>query len=141
MTLRYGVFLSHKQSEAKDFARALYTLFESRDVRCFLDMEFRDDLNDLEELVAASSTLLFVLTDHVLESEWCLKELAAAVKNNVKIVMVVKEARAVYSHTTMKPQFVRSMLHRSPITSKKHQYYYFPRSSSLINKLSEKRVV
>jgi hypothetical protein len=47
---RYGVFLSHKQSEAKDFARALYTLVECRDVRCFLDMEFRDDLNDLEEL-------------------------------------------------------------------------------------------
>ena len=88
---RYGVFLSHKQTDARDFARALYTLFESRNIKCFLDMEFKDDLNDLEAIVSTSKTLLFVLSDNVLESEWCLKELAAAVRHNVKIVMVVKE--------------------------------------------------
>jgi hypothetical protein len=88
---RYGVFLSHKQSDAQDFARSLYTMFESRNIKCFLDMEFRDDLNDLEAIVSTSRTLLFVLSDKVLESEWCLKELAAAVRHKVKIVMVVKE--------------------------------------------------
>ena len=88
---QYGVFLSHKQTDAQDFARSLYTLFESRGINCFLDMEYRDDLNDFEVIVSRSRTLLFVLSDNVLESEWCLKELAAAVRHNVKIVMVVKE--------------------------------------------------
>ena len=89
---RYGVFLSHKQTDAQDFARSLYTMFESRNIKCYLDiMEFRDDLNDLEAIVSTCRTLLFVLSDKVLESEWCLIELAAAVRHKVKIVMVVKE--------------------------------------------------
>ena len=37
----YDCFLSHKRSEAKDFARALHTLFVTRGIKVFLDYEFR----------------------------------------------------------------------------------------------------
>jgi len=87
----YGVFLSHKQSDAKDFARSLFTLFEGRGVKCFLDMEFRGELNDLELIVSTARTLIFVLSDNVFDSEWCIKELAAAVRHGVKVVFVLKE--------------------------------------------------
>jgi hypothetical protein len=87
----YGVFLSHKQSDAKDFARSLHTLIEGRGVKCFLDVEFRGELNDLELIVSTSRTLLFVLSDNVFDSEWCMKELVAAVRNGVKVVFVLKE--------------------------------------------------
>jgi len=87
----YGVFLSHKQSDAKDFARSLHTLIEGRGVKCFLDVEFRGELNDLELIVSTSRTLIFVLSDNVFDSEWCMKELVAAVRNGVKVVFVLKE--------------------------------------------------
>ena len=87
----YGVFLSHKQSDAKDFARSLFTLIEGRGVKCFLDMDFRGELNDLELIVSTARTLIFVLSDNVFDSEWCIKELAAAVRHGVKVVFVLKE--------------------------------------------------
>ena len=40
---------------------------------------------------AKSRTVLFVLSDDVLDSAWCVAELVAAVKSNVKVVLVVKE--------------------------------------------------
>jgi hypothetical protein len=40
---------------------------------------------------AKSRTVLFVLSDDILDSAWCVAELVAAVKNNVKVVLVVKE--------------------------------------------------
>ena len=38
---RYDVFLSHKRTDAKDFARALYNLLVLRGITCFLDFEYR----------------------------------------------------------------------------------------------------
>jgi hypothetical protein len=90
-TIKYDVFLSHKQSDAKDFVRALHTLFTVRGFRAFLDMEYTGDLGSLEEIVAASKHVVFVLTDNALESKWCLLELEAAVKHGVEVCIVKKE--------------------------------------------------
>ncbi len=38
-SLRYDVFLSHKRTDAKDFARALYNLLALRGMKTFLDYE------------------------------------------------------------------------------------------------------
>lgn len=87
----FDVFISHKRTDAKDFARALYNLLTMRGIKCFLDFEFREELNDLEAIVGRSTNVLFVLTDSVFDSEWCIKELAAAVRSNKNVVLITKE--------------------------------------------------
>ena len=88
---RFRVFLSHKRTDAKDFARALHILFTTRGLSTFLDFEFREELNDLAAIVAACDNFIFVLTDHVFESEWCMHELKAAVLSGVNVILVRKE--------------------------------------------------
>lgn len=87
----FDVFLSHKRTDSKDFARALYNLLVLRGISCFLDFEYREELSDLESIVASCANLVFILTDNIFESQWCMKELVAAAKNNVNIILVVKE--------------------------------------------------
>ena len=87
----FDVFISHKRTDAKDFARALYNLLTMRGFKCFLDFEFREELNDLEAIVERSTNLIFVLTDLIFDSAWCLKELAAAVKSKKNVVLITKE--------------------------------------------------
>lgn len=38
---RFSVFLSHKRTDSKDFARALYNLLVLRGISTFLDFEYR----------------------------------------------------------------------------------------------------
>lgn len=58
----FDVFLSHKRTDAKDFARGLYTLLVLRGHTAFLDFEYREQLNDLDQVVAACDNLVFILT-------------------------------------------------------------------------------
>ena len=88
---KYEIFLSHKQTDAKDFARALHAQFTLRGLPTFLDMEFKEELNDLEAIVASCRNFVFILTDNVLKSEWCLKELASAVRSKCNIILITKE--------------------------------------------------
>uniref|UniRef100_A0A061RFA1 TIR domain-containing protein n=1 Tax=Tetraselmis sp. GSL018 TaxID=582737 RepID=A0A061RFA1_9CHLO len=87
----YNVFVSHKRSDAQDFARTLHTIFVSHDLTCFLDVEDLEVLEDLEFIAAGVDVVVFVLTDNIFQSEWCLKELAAAVIARVPVVLVTKE--------------------------------------------------
>ena len=88
---RYDVFLSHKQTDAKDFARALHTMLTLRRYKAFLDMEFDGSLDTLQEYVASSSVFAFILSENVLDSPWCVAELTAAVDSGVPVVVVKKE--------------------------------------------------
>ncbi|KAK7247775.1 hypothetical protein SO694_00122059 [Aureococcus anophagefferens] len=81
----------HKQSDAKDFARALHTMFTLRGLHAFIDMEYAGDLGTLEDIVRASVVLVFILSDYVLDSPWCVSELSAAVAHGVPVVVVVKK--------------------------------------------------
>ncbi|PNH11286.1 hypothetical protein TSOC_001876 [Tetrabaena socialis] len=87
----YDVFLSHKRTDSKDFARALYNLLVTRGIRTFLDFEYREELKDLGKIVANCHNLVFILTDNIFDSHWCMEELQAAVDKNVNIILVVKE--------------------------------------------------
>ena len=90
-TKRYDVFLSHKQTDAKDFARALHTMLTLRRYKAFLDMEFDGSLDTLQEYVSSSSVFAFILSENVLDSPWCVAELTAAVDSGVPVVVVKKE--------------------------------------------------
>lgn len=85
------VMVSYKRADAHSFARSLHTLLVLRGVGCCLDYEYRQDLSDVEQVVARARNLVLVLTDNVLSSPRCLAELEAAVRNNVHVVVVVKE--------------------------------------------------
>eukprot|EP00798_Chlamydomonas_sp_ICE-L_P008087 gene8087-1330_t len=87
----WDVFLSHKRSDAKDFARALHTLFNVRGLSAFLDFEWREELTELETAVGSSRNLVFILTDNILSSHWCIKELQAAIKHKTNIILVTRE--------------------------------------------------
>jgi hypothetical protein len=88
---KFDVFLSHKRTDAKDFARALYNLLDVRGIRSFLDYEYREELSRLEDIVGQCTNFVFVLTDNIFDSKWCLIELEAAVKYGVNIILLVKD--------------------------------------------------
>ncbi len=75
----YSVFLAHKRTDAKDFARGLHTLLvRSGHARTFIDFEYDGKLDELMNIVQASDNLVFILSEHVLESPWCAAAAAAA---------------------------------------------------------------
>jgi hypothetical protein len=87
----FRVFLSHKRTDAKDFARALHTFFKNENVSAFLDYEFREDLHDLQAVISRCDNLVFILTENIFESYWCRVELCAAVRAGVNVILVRKE--------------------------------------------------
>ncbi|KAG2449069.1 hypothetical protein HYH02_005818 [Chlamydomonas schloesseri] len=88
---KYDVFLSHKRTDSKDFARALYNLLVVRSFKTFLDYEYREELSDLGQIVANSANLIFIMTDNIFDSPWCIRELEAAVEAKTNIILLVKE--------------------------------------------------
>ena len=58
---------------------------------CLGSVEALQDINDLPMIVAGCDLFLLVLSDGVLDSQFCMQELATAVEVGVPIVLVVKE--------------------------------------------------
>ena len=58
---------------------------------CPGSVEALEDINDLPMIVAGCDLFLLVLSDGVLDSQFCMQELATAVEVGVPIVLVVKE--------------------------------------------------
>ena len=87
----YRAFLSHKRTDAKDFARGLYNHFTARGIDTFLDYEHKQDVGELSTIAAAADNFIFILTDNVFDSEYCMRELRAAVLGGAKIITVRKE--------------------------------------------------
>ncbi|KAG2489997.1 hypothetical protein HYH03_011625 [Edaphochlamys debaryana] len=88
---KYDVFLGHKRTDSKDFARALYNLLVVRSFKTFLDYEYRQELSDLGQIVANSANLIFIMKDNNFDSPWCIRELEAAVEAKINIILLVKE--------------------------------------------------
>ncbi len=53
--------------------------------------EYREELKDLGAIVANCTSFIFILTDNVFDSSWCMEELRSAVEHNLNIVLVVKD--------------------------------------------------
>ena len=58
---------------------------------CSGSVEALEDIKDLPMIVAGCDLFLLVLSDGVLDSQFCMQELATAVEVGVPIVLVVKE--------------------------------------------------
>ena len=82
----YDVFLSHKQADAQDFCRHLYDLLTAKGYRVFLDRVDASKLHSLPDIVRSSRCVVFVLSDKIFESSWCLYELKTAVDNKTSVV-------------------------------------------------------
>ena len=89
----FNAFISHKRSDAQDFARTIFSMLKGKDYSCFLDVDALEGVNDLDMLVAGSDVFIFILSTDVLASQWCSKELAAAVISDVPILMIRKEGQ------------------------------------------------
>ena len=87
----YKAFLSHKRADAKDFARGLYNYITGKGFSTFLDYEYKQDVGELTKIAAACDNFIFILTDNVFDSEYCMLELRAAVLGGAKVITVRKE--------------------------------------------------
>ncbi|PNW82296.1 hypothetical protein CHLRE_06g278186v5 [Chlamydomonas reinhardtii] len=138
LSVEYDVFLSHKRSDAKDFARAMYNLLVLRGFATFLDYEFREELTDLTKIVRRCHNLVFVLTDNIFDSPWCMMELTAAVEAGVNVILVVKEGSRwpdgngqkvcdfpSYDTINKLPEAVRSVFTRKALTHSDEYYQAF----------------
>ena len=70
MMPHYNVFISHKRTDAQDFARGLHSLLVGQGFTSFLDVDALEEISDLPLIVSGCDALVVVLTDHVLESRW-----------------------------------------------------------------------
>lgn len=140
----FNTFISHKRSDAQDFARSLHTVLVGQGFTCFLDVDNLEELHDLEMFVAGVDLLIFVLTDHIFESHWCLKELAAAVMAGVPVLLITKEGASWEHQSATSPfppdeviQTLEPAACRQAFTNKalSHNNEYF---SSFVSKLVSK---
>jgi hypothetical protein len=87
--IEFDVFLSHKRTDCADFARTLKTeLTDIGGLTCFLDQDADFELGDLMSKVRGSATLIFILSDHIFESEWCLLELREALLWGCNVILL-----------------------------------------------------
>eukprot|EP00732_Lithocolla_globosa_P000401 Lithocolla_globosa_v1_NODE_120_length_6112_cov_229.957240.p1 type:complete len:1897 gc:universal NODE_120_length_6112_cov_229.957240:270-5960(+) len=84
--LIFHVFWSHKRTTGQGIVGRLFPKFA--DYHCFLDSEAQFALHDLKGFVAHTGRLVFVLSNDVLQSPWCLAELEAAVSSFVPVIFV-----------------------------------------------------
>jgi len=90
--IRYDVFLSHMRVDTADFARVLKTeLTDNHGMKCFLDQDANFALTDLMGHVRASSTLVFILSPGILDSQWCKLELREALLWCVQVVLLTMQ--------------------------------------------------
>jgi hypothetical protein len=88
------IFLSHRQVTGQGIATTLRLELRSLDTKLqiFLDVKAEFELHNLPLIVEKSKLFVFILTDGIFASEYCLKELETAVKLKKKI-FVVRDAK------------------------------------------------
>jgi hypothetical protein len=52
---------------------------------------YREDLSQLGDIVGRCVNLVFVLTDNVFESAWCMRELQSAIQHGVNVILITKD--------------------------------------------------
>jgi len=81
------IFLSHKRSSAQGMVGRIYEGLKE-DYQVFLDSEADFDLHDLAAIVKNTQIFIFVLTEGILDSFWCLQELRSAIENKKRILII-----------------------------------------------------
>ena len=54
----FNAFISHKRSDAQDFARTIFSMLKGKKYSCFLDVDTLEGVNDLDMLVAGSDVFI-----------------------------------------------------------------------------------
>jgi hypothetical protein len=88
------IFLSHRQVTGQGIATTLRLEILRLDpkLQIFLDVKAEFELHNLPLIVEKSKLFVFILTEGIFASEYCLKELETAVKLKKKI-FVVRDAK------------------------------------------------
>ena len=87
--LWFRLFLSHRQVSARHAVHRINEYLAGWPSMCtFLDVNATFDLHDLKRLVEKTHTMVVVLSEGYLGSEFCLLELAVALNAGVRIVWV-----------------------------------------------------
>jgi hypothetical protein len=84
------IFLSHRQATGRRIAMPLRSDLLRLDpkLQIFLDVKAEFELHNLPVIVEKSKLFVFILTEGIFASEYCLKELETAVKLRKKIFVV-----------------------------------------------------
>ena len=80
LDVEFDVFLSHKAIDAAEHCLVLYKVLSARGYVPFLDRICLDDVESIPKYVAASRTIVMVLTSAYFDSYWCMREVIAAVE-------------------------------------------------------------
>jgi len=80
-------FLSHKRSSAQGIAGRIFQALRN-DYKIFLDSEADFELHDLEEIVKQTELFIFILSEGIFDSFWCLQELKSAIACRKKVVLL-----------------------------------------------------
>jgi kelch-like protein 20 len=88
------IFLSHRQITGQGIAMALRLELNKLDpkLQIFLDVKTEFELHNLPLIVEKTKLFVFILTEGIFASEYCLKELETAVQLKKKI-FVVRDAK------------------------------------------------
>ncbi|KAK9814455.1 hypothetical protein WJX72_006166 [[Myrmecia] bisecta] len=85
--LAFRAFLSHRRLTAQGAVGRIYSEV-GKTYRMFLDSEAKFLLHNLRELVQATHTFIFFMSEGILESHFCLEEFNTAVEAHKPIVLV-----------------------------------------------------
>jgi len=81
------LFLSHKRTTGQKIVGRLYEELKG-DYKIFLDSETKFKIHNLKEIVKNTDVFIFVLSQGVLQSFWCLQELISALENKKRVIIV-----------------------------------------------------
>ena len=86
----YDIFISYGRRHSKDFATKLYDQLIAKEQKVWFDqnniplgVDFQEQINDG---ITKSHNFIFVISPHSVRSEYCLKEIELAVKQNKRII-------------------------------------------------------
>jgi hypothetical protein len=80
-------FLSHKRSSAQGVAGRIFQELKT-EYKIFLDSEASFNLHNLQLIVKYTGLFIFILSEGIFDSYWCLEELRSAIRNKRRIVVV-----------------------------------------------------
>eukprot|EP01047_Picozoa_sp_COSAG01_P009929 COSAG01_NODE_415_length_17322_cov_14.785926_6_plen_1282_part_00 len=98
MGMKFHLFVSHLQTEAAGDVGTLCLLFEKIGLHCWRDMD-QDDLTEagMRQGVQDSDVFVLFLTNSVLSSPWCNKEIGWAIDFGKPIITIVEKEERFYA--------------------------------------------
>eukprot|EP00741_Cyanophora_paradoxa_P002369 tig00000601_g2295.t1 len=115
---QYDAFLSHRQATGGDLAMSIKLQLEQArpGIRIFLDVDDAGlDLRQLAAIIQHSANVVLVITQGVLESEYVLLELRAAVQAAKNIILLHDERSCRFPHQGDIPGDLRAVFARKAI--------------------------